>query len=77
MLFVIPTAGEIPIVQTLMAYGLAVGPATALMTTLPPVSLPSLAMVARVFPLKIVFAIAATVVTLGVLSGAAAVLQNF
>ncbi len=76
-LFVIPTAGEIPIVQTLMAYGLGVGPAAALMTTLPPVSLPSLAMVAKVFPFRIVFAIATTVVVLGVLSGAAAVLLNF
>ncbi len=35
-LFVIPTAGEIPIVQTLMSYGLSAGPAAALMTTLPP-----------------------------------------
>jgi uncharacterized protein len=77
MLFVIPTAGEIPIVQTLMAYGLGVGPAGALLTTLPPVSLPSLAMVAKVFPLRIVFAIATTVVALGVLSGAVAVLLNF
>ena len=76
-LFVIPTAGEIPIVQTLMAYGLGVGPAAALMTTLPPVSLPSLAMVAKAFPFRIVFAIATTVVVLGVLSGAAAVLLNF
>jgi uncharacterized membrane protein YraQ (UPF0718 family) len=70
MLFVIPTAGEIPIVQTLMAYGLGVGPAGALLTTLPPVSLPSLAMVAKVFPLKIVVAIPTTVVALGVFSGA-------
>jgi uncharacterized membrane protein YraQ (UPF0718 family) len=77
MVFVIPTAGEIPIVQTLMSYGLGVGPAAALMTTLPPVSLPSLAMVAKVFPLKIVFALAMIVVALGLLSGAAAVLLNF
>jgi uncharacterized protein len=77
MLFVIPTAGEIPIVQTLTAYGLGAGPAGALLTTLPPVSLPSLAMVAKVFPLRIVFAIATTVVALGVLSGAVAVLLNF
>ena len=77
MLFVIPTAGEIPIVQTLMAYGLGVGPAAALMTTLPPVSLPSLAMVAKAFPLKILVPIAVIVVALGILSGAAAVLLNF
>ncbi len=77
MLFVIPTAGEIPIVQTLMAFGLGVGPAAALMTTLPPVSLPSLAMVAKAFPLKILLAIAVIVVALGILSGAAAVLLNF
>ena len=49
-LFVIPTAGEIPIVQTLMTYGMGAGPAGALLATLPTISLPSLVMVSRHFP---------------------------
>lgn len=77
MLFVIPTAGEIPIVQTLMAFGLGVGPAAALMTTLPPVSLPSLMMLAKTLPLRILVFVAGAVVLLGVLSGAVAVALGF
>lgn len=76
-LFVIPTAGEIPIAQTLMAYGLSAGPAAALMTTLPPVSLPSLAMLLKGFPLKVVVALGVAVAALGVLSGGAAALLGF
>lgn len=76
-LFVIPTAGEIPIVQTLMAFGLGAGPAAALMTTLPPVSLPSLVMLARVMPLRVLGAVTGAVVLLGALSGAAAVALGF
>jgi len=76
-LFVIPTAGEIPIVQTLMAFGLGAGPAAALLTTLPPVSLPSLAMVARVFPPRVLAFIAASVIVLGVLSGVTAATLGF
>jgi len=49
LLFVIPTAGEVPIVQAMLSLGMAAGPAAALLMTLPPVSLPSLAMVARSF----------------------------
>lgn len=76
-LFVIPTAGEIPIVQTLMSFGLGAGPAAALLTTLPPVSLPSLAMVARVFPRRVLAFIAASVIVLGVLSGVTAATLGF
>ena len=76
-LFVIPTAGEIPIVQTLMSFGLGVGPAAALMTTLPPVSLPSLVMVAKVLPLRVVVFVAVAVAVLGALSGATAVALGF
>ncbi|GGA57183.1 hypothetical protein GCM10007416_33010 [Kroppenstedtia guangzhouensis] len=47
MLFAIPTAGEIPIAQTFMAAGLGVGPAAALIFTLPVISLPSALMVSR------------------------------
>ncbi|OZI30777.1 hypothetical protein CAL29_22585 [Bordetella genomosp. 10] len=49
LLSVIPTAGEVPIVQAMLSLGMAAGPAAALLMTLPPVSLPSLAMVARSF----------------------------
>jgi uncharacterized membrane protein YraQ (UPF0718 family) len=76
-LFVIPTAGEIPIVQTLMSFGLGAGPAGALLTTLPPASLPSLAMVARVFPPRVLVFLTASIIVLGVLSGVAAVALGF
>lgn len=72
-LFVIPTAGEIPIVQTLMQFGLGSAGAGVLLTTLPPVSLPSLLMVGRALPARVLVFVAASVVALGLLSGAAAV----
>ncbi|MGO4703580.1 permease [Dyella sp. 2RAB6] len=73
MLFVIPTAGEVPIVQAMLALGMGGGPAAALLLTLPPVSLPSLAMLARSFPLRVLLAVASAVVGFGVLGGAIAV----
>ncbi len=76
-LFVIPTAGEIPIVQTLMTYGLGAGPAGALLVTLPPVSLPSLIMVARSFPTRVLLFVAGSVCVLGILTGLAAVAFHF
>ena len=72
MLFVIPTAGEVPIVQAMLALGLGGGPAAALLMTLPPVSLPSLAMLGRSFPLRTLATIAVAVVGFGVLAGALA-----
>jgi uncharacterized membrane protein YraQ (UPF0718 family) len=72
MLFVIPTAAEIPIVQTLMSFGLGAGPAAALLLTLPAVSLPSLLMVRKAFPLRILVFVASAVVVLGIVSGIAA-----
>jgi uncharacterized membrane protein YraQ (UPF0718 family) len=60
-LFVIPTAGEIPIVQTLMTYGMGAGPAGALLSTLPAVSLPSLLMVSRHFPARVLIFVTASV----------------
>jgi uncharacterized protein len=76
-LFVIPTAGEIPIVQTLMVFGLGAGPAAALLTTLPPVSLPSLVMLGKAIPVRALAFIAASVVALGLLSAALAVGLGF
>jgi len=69
MLFVIPTAAEIPIIQTFMSFGLGGGPAAALLITLPSVSLPSLIIVARSFPKKVLFFVAGSVVVLGIISG--------
>mgnify|MGYP001190515833 CR=1 FL=1 len=72
-LFVIPTAGEIPIVQGMLAAGTGVGPAAALLITLPAISLPSLAMVGRWFPLRVSVALATAVAGVGVLTAIAAV----
>jgi uncharacterized membrane protein YraQ (UPF0718 family) len=52
-LFVIPTAGEVPIVQTLLAHGMSVGAAVALIITLPAISLPSLFIVRKAFPANV------------------------
>lgn len=73
-LFVIPTAGEVPIVQAMLALGLGAGPAGALIMTLPAVSLPSLAMLGRVFSLRTRIVIACGVVFSGVAAGLIATL---
>ena len=72
-LFVIPTAGEVPIVQALLALGVGVGPAAALLVTLPPVSLPSLAMVSRSFRRAELAVLALGVAGMGVLAGGLAI----
>jgi uncharacterized protein len=69
MLFVIPTAAEIPIIQSLMTFGLGTGPAAALLLTLPSVSLPSLLMISKSFPKKVILFVTVSVVALGILSG--------
>jgi uncharacterized protein len=69
MLFVIPTAGEVPIIQAMLSLGVASGPAGALLMTLPPVSVPSLAMLARSFSSKVLVFVAVSVVLFGVLGG--------
>jgi uncharacterized membrane protein YraQ (UPF0718 family) len=71
-LFVIPTAGEVPIVQTLLALGVAVGPAAALLMTLPPISIPSLAMLRKSFPPRLLLMVSVGVVLLGSAAGLAA-----
>jgi uncharacterized membrane protein YraQ (UPF0718 family) len=76
-LFVIPTAGEIPIVQTLMSFGMGAGPAGALLTTLPPLSLPSIIMLARTFSYRVLLFITVTVIVLGILTGFVAVKLGF
>jgi uncharacterized protein len=77
MLFVIPTAGEVPIIQAMLALGMGVGPAGALLMTLPPVSVPSFAMLAGSFRARVLAIVAAVVVLFGVVGGLAALAFGF
>jgi uncharacterized membrane protein YraQ (UPF0718 family) len=77
MLFVIPTAGEVPIIQAMLSLGVGVGPAGALLMTLPPISVPSLAMLARSFRPRVLTVVAASVVVFGVVAGGLAVALGF
>lgn len=70
-LLVIPTAGEIPILQGLALAGLAAGPIGALLITLPAVSLPGIAMVGRSFGWRVTTATTAVVMVGGALAGGA------
>ena len=71
-LFVIPTAGEIPIVSSLMSYGLSTMTGGALMMTLPAISLPSMAMVSQAISKADLVRLAALVLVAGLLTGVAA-----
>ncbi|WP_230353658.1 permease [Lelliottia sp. WAP21] len=73
-LFVIPTAAEIPIVQTLMMAGMGMAPALALLITLPAVSLPSLVMLRQTFPAKALWLTGVLVAVSGVITGSLALL---
>jgi uncharacterized membrane protein YraQ (UPF0718 family) len=77
MLFVIPTAGEVPIIQAMLSLGMGVGPAGALLMTLPPISVPSLAMLARSFRPRVLTIVAVAVVAFGVVAGLLAVALGF
>lgn len=77
MLFVIPTAGEVPIVQAMLSLGIAAGPAAALLMTLPPISLPSLVMVAKSFHRRELVVLILGVVAFGVLAGGLAIVMGF
>jgi uncharacterized membrane protein YraQ (UPF0718 family) len=77
LLSVIPTAGEVPIVQAMLALGIGVGPAAALMMTLAPVSLPSLVMTARAFPARTLMLVAGVVFAAGITAGLLAVGLGF
>lgn len=68
-LFVIPTAAEIPIAQAIIAMGLGNGPAAALMITLPVISLPSILIVRKAFPAKVLVFFAGSVMILGMIAG--------
>lgn len=76
-MFVIPTAGEVPIVQAMLALGVGAGPVGALIMTLPPISAPSLAMVARSFPARSLALVVAAVIGFGMLGGTLALALGF
>lgn len=71
-LFVIPTAAEVPIVQTLMHYGLGAAPAAALLITLPAISLPTLWIVRAAFQRRVLIYLTASAFAAGLLCGAIA-----
>jgi uncharacterized protein len=71
-LFVIPTAGEVPIIQVLQQFGLGSEGAAALLVTLPAVSLPSLAMLGRSLPIRAVVALGLGTFVFGLIAAAAA-----
>jgi uncharacterized membrane protein YraQ (UPF0718 family) len=77
LIFVIPTAGEVPIVQAMLALGVGAGPTAALMMTLPPISLPSLAMTGKVFPIRVLALVTMLVLVMGIVAGVLAVLLKF
>ncbi|ORW68029.1 permease [Mycobacterium saskatchewanense] len=69
-LIVIPTAGEIPILQSLALLGVSSGTIGALLVTLPAVSVPGAVMVARGLGWKATTTAAAAVVAAGLLGAA-------
>lgn len=73
-IFVIPTAGEVPIIQTLTHAGMGAGPAAALLITLPAVSAPSLYIVRNVFSRRVLTMTAAAVFACGIVAGVIAML---
>lgn len=72
-LFVIPTAAEIPIVQSMLSLGMGVGPAVALLMTLPSISLPSLLMLRHSFTSRVLTTVTLLTMLIGAASGLAAV----
>jgi uncharacterized membrane protein YraQ (UPF0718 family) len=72
-LFVIPTAGEVPIIKSFMSFGLGPAGAGALMITLPAVSLPSLVMVGRAVPARVLMFVAGCVAVMGFVTAGLAV----
>ncbi len=68
-LVVVPTAGEIPILQGLTVAGVNAGAIGALLITLPAISLVSMAMVPRAFSVRVTLAMAGAVACCGLLGG--------
>lgn len=76
-LFVIPTAGEVPIVQAMLGLGVGVGPAAALLMTLAPISVPSVAMLARSFRPLVLAGVVGAVLAVGMAGGLLAIGLGF
>jgi len=68
-LFVIPTAAEIPIVQSMLALGMGIAPAVALLMTLPSISLPSMLMLRQSFSPRVLTTVALLTMLVGVTTG--------
>lgn len=68
-LIVIPTAGEIPILQGLQVLGVGAGVIGALLITLPAISLPSIAMVRRALTWRVTAGMAVAVALTGLAAG--------
>ncbi|WP_419894405.1 hypothetical protein ACN6K0_09550 (plasmid) [Ligilactobacillus salivarius] len=68
-LFVIPTAGEIPIIQTLLALGLAPAFVGTLIIALPALSIVSLSLIKPAFSWKNVSYMFGAVVVMSIISG--------
>lgn len=72
----VPGGGEIATIAALLAVGVSAPVAAALLITLPAISLPSLFMVRRAFPVPALLATVGAVITLGLLcAGTAAVIR--
>jgi len=76
-LFMIHTTGEVPIIQAVLSLGVGVGPVGALLMVLPPISVPSLAMVGGEFRPCLLATATMGVVAIGVFGGLAAVILHF
>jgi uncharacterized protein len=76
-LFVIPTAGEVPIIQVLQHFGLGATAAAALFITLPAVSLPLLAMLGRALPMRAILVLGFGTFVFGLVAAAAAAALGF
>jgi uncharacterized protein len=76
-LFVIPTAGEVPIIQVFQQFGLGGAGAAALLITLPAVSLPSLFMLGRALPWRAIVVLGLGTFIFGLLAAAAAATLGF
>jgi uncharacterized membrane protein YraQ (UPF0718 family) len=68
-LFMIPTAAEIPIVQSMLTAGLAMAPAVALLMTLPSISLPSLLMLRKSFNANVLVTVTLLTMLIGAVTG--------
>ena len=76
-LFVIPTAGEVPIIQAMLSLGVGVGPAGALLMGAAADKRPSIAMVGRAFSPRLLAAVTVGTVATGVAGGLVAVVLRF